>query len=494
MRHPRTRYLILLLILWLAPVMHAQEATPVVTDEVTATVETTPTDEATPDLPSEATATSEADTPTPDATPTPTAAVETTTYIVQRGDTLFIIAQRFRTTTAELIRLNNIANPNVIYVGQRLLVPASGSVRTPAPTAIPAQSPTATPTPEPLTDPGFARGISVFIAEQDAASLVTLVDALGAAWVRVDVLWREVESIEGQPDFAELDAAVDAFESAGLNILFTVTTSPEWARTRLEEQGPPDNFEAYAAFIGALAARYRGRVAAYQVWNEPNLRREWFSDRHRIGAQRYIDLLRGAYAAVKAADPAAEVITAGLAPTGFNDGFNAINDRLFLADLYARGVREISDALAAHPGGWANPPDATCCEAADGVETHFEDRSFYFQDTLRDYRAIMLENGDNRPLWVTKFGWGSSADLTPPSPESGYIYVTYTDLDEQAAYNARAFALAQELGFVGPMFLFNLNGCVAVPLRAENCYTSLIDPDGTPRPAFAAAAQFNGQD
>lgn len=442
----------------------------------------------------------------PDLTPSATV-VPGETYIVRVGDTLFKIAVRFNTTVTALMALNNLDNPNLIYVGQRLILPASSGTpvatlpatadATPDATSAATTVPTAvimTPTiTTELEDPGFASGVAAFVLSQDANALAQQITTLGVEWVRVNAYWGDIEVTQGQPDYTELDQAVEAFDAAGLNILLTVSTAPDWARTRLEEEGPPDDFALYAQFIGGLAARYAGRVDAYQVWYEPNLRREWFSESHPISAQSYVELLKGAYAAVKAADPAASVISAGLSPTGFNDGFNAINDRVFLMDLYAQDVMSYSDAISAHLGGWANPPDATCCEAAEGVETHFQDRSFFFQDTLNDYRLIMIQNRDNRPLWVTKFGWGSSADMTPPGEESGYIYVTYTDLEEQAAYDARGFALGQELGFIGPMFLHNLNGCVATPVRAENCYASLIGPDGAPRPAFNAVQAAVGQ-
>lgn len=48
------------------------------------------------------------------------------TYTVQTGDTLFTIAQRFGTTVEALVRENNIANPNVIFVGQVLTIPGDG--------------------------------------------------------------------------------------------------------------------------------------------------------------------------------------------------------------------------------------------------------------------------------------------------------------------------------------------------------------------------------
>jgi LysM repeat protein len=75
--------------------------------------------------------------------------VGSTEYIVQRGDTLSRIAQRFNTTVAALAQLNNIVNPNRIQVGQRLIVPGTGgavaTATSPAPTAT-SQSPAPVPT------------------------------------------------------------------------------------------------------------------------------------------------------------------------------------------------------------------------------------------------------------------------------------------------------------------------------------------------------------
>ena len=55
---------------------------------------------------------------------TPTAPDLETIYVVQRGDSLSEIAARFKTTTAQLVALNGIKNKNVIFVGQKIKVPA----------------------------------------------------------------------------------------------------------------------------------------------------------------------------------------------------------------------------------------------------------------------------------------------------------------------------------------------------------------------------------
>lgn len=54
------------------------------------------------------------------------AAGAATVYTVQSGDTLGSIARRFGTTVQELVRTNNLANPDQLTVGQKLTVPGSG--------------------------------------------------------------------------------------------------------------------------------------------------------------------------------------------------------------------------------------------------------------------------------------------------------------------------------------------------------------------------------
>lgn len=63
------------------------------------------------------------DTPTP---PTPPSPSGDTYYTVVSGDTLSGIAARFGVTVAQLCSWNNISNPNLIYVGQRLIVKKGG--------------------------------------------------------------------------------------------------------------------------------------------------------------------------------------------------------------------------------------------------------------------------------------------------------------------------------------------------------------------------------
>ena len=117
-----------------------------------------------------------------------------------------------------------------------------------------------------------------------------------------------------------------------------------------------------------LAERYQGRIAAYQVWNEPNLSREW-GEVSRL-AQLNIQscsgsLLRGH---VKTADPQAIVISAGLAPTGTQPPL-AMPDTDFLQGMYDAGAAAYFDVLGVNAPGYKAPPETASRRGAEPWES-----------------------------------------------------------------------------------------------------------------------------
>ena len=96
------------------------------------------------------------------------------TYVVQPGDTLYRIAQMFGTNVPTLVGMNNIANPNLIYVGQQLRVPGDGTAPPPAP----APGEPAPPSPAPSPDGTYVvqAGDTLYrIAARFGTNLPTLV-------------------------------------------------------------------------------------------------------------------------------------------------------------------------------------------------------------------------------------------------------------------------------------------------------------------------------
>lgn len=413
-------------------------------------------------------------------------------HSVKPGDTLSKIAADYATTVAIVKALNGIGAAELLHIGDRIVVPQAREIKTRA---------------------GFGFGMVLFPDGAKAPELTQQIAELGANWVKVDVRWAEIEPRPGSFHYAELDAVLMELELAGLNILINVHDAPAWSRAgyllALNSQlrqysGPPDNYADFAAFLADMAARYAGVVDAYEIWKAPNLLQHWSApvyqrapemtadgdygipDAIQIGAEFYLPLLRTAYETVKAIDENALILTAGLAPVGFTDGYNSIDTDTFLTDMLEAGAGAYSDGIGAVFGASAVPPSFSCCAKPPGVDSHYESFVQYFRDLLAYYDQTLRAAGVDMPIYITQAGWGTSEGGNLALPASGYEWLRYTSALEQALYTTQAYQIAQNMDSVAAMFLHNLNGCQAAD--AEACFFSLVDADGERRPAFAAYA------
>ncbi len=368
--------------------------------------------------------------------------------------------------------------------------PTPTPTRAPTPTALPptptpvpvvvARAPTAVPAPaasSAVGKYGFDYGIQAAVKDQDYNAVLNAVSGMGFRWVKQQVRWEELEPNKGNYQLGGLDGAVNAMSSRGIKIMLSVVTSPSWANPA--HGGPPRNFNDYADFVGELARRYKGKVQAYEVWNEQNMAYEWKGE--GVNAGRYIELLRITYPRIKAADPDAVVVAGALTPTGVNDPNIAVDDRLYLRQMYEAGLRGISDAIGVHPSGFASPADAHWPDAVANTPSHNSHPSFYFRNTMEDYRNIMIEFGDSgKQLWPTEFGWCAAS-----KPVAGYEYCAYNNENTRAQYVVRAYQMAKAWGFVGPMFLWNLNWRVFEP-GGEQAQFGIMDQGWRATPSYNA--------
>jgi hypothetical protein len=330
--------------------------------------------------------------------------------------------------------------------------------------------------------------VQIHLHRENLALLMAHLERLGVGWVKVQVSWKLHQPAPDRLDedlFAELDALVSAAERRGIQVLLGVAKAPEWSRPTTELDGPPLERSDFEAFMRLLAGRYQGRVAAYELWNEPNLRREW--NGMPLSATGFVALVQSGAAGVRSADPVATLISGAPAPTGINDGLAAIDDRLFLRQALSAGLANVVDGIGVHPYGWANPPDGRFGQPGT-TSSHNNHPSFFFLDTLLDYRLILEENGQaGRPLWATELGWGSFDGLGAPPPAGAEFMAEVTEW-RQAEHTMRALELARDWPWAGPFFLWNLNFAPTFgPEFAESGY-SLLGLDGAPRPAYLALA------
>lgn len=340
-------------------------------------------------------------------------------------------------------------------------ITAAPPVSTEAPTAAPAAPTDAPPsaTAVPPTDapvkgarmrsPDY--GMQAFLwwrAEVAQRDLEMIRDA-GFRWVKQDFSWREIEGLgKGRFDWSITDRIVSQAESVGLRLIVRLDSEPTWASGQVYPNdskiimSPPRNYQDFADFAYAVASRYKGRVAAYQIWNEPNLAREWGGQ--APSPTDYTRLLKAGFEAIKRGDEAAYVITAGMAPTTRNDKV-AMPDTAFIKQMYAAGAKPYFGFLGAHGAGFKAPPEMDPAEVSTNADYYNKGdpncpgpacRSYCFRH-VEDLRQIMVDNGDQKKkVVVLEFGW--TIDERPDSP---YAWHAVTE-EQQADYFVRAYKYA----------------------------------------------------
>jgi len=357
---------------------------------------------------------------------------------------------------------------------------------TPHPTLTPRATGIATPTAEILTPTqeiaptplptlvAAQMGIQINpnLSQQDWDFTLWLAGRLGVKWLKFQFPWDLLEPAQGtfSQTFYAYRVMVQEAKQKEFNVLVSIVNAPDWARSSTEEEGPPINPQDLASFITRMMGEVRvdlygeSYFDAIEVWNEPNLRREW--NGAPINGAEYMKLFDAAYNGVRAGEGgyATTVVTAGLAPTGIDDGVTAVDDRDYLRQMYQAGLTNSAYqniAIGIHPYGAANPPDAHCC--ATGGRGFDDDPTWFFLDTIEDYHNIMTQAGDTgRQLWATEFGWPTwegftTADGQPAPPPTDPPYITWLTQQDQANYLIRAFELGQQLPYMGVMIVWNLN-------------------------------------
>lgn len=409
----------------------------------------------------------------------------TCTYVVKRGDNLTRIALTYRTTVWAIAIANNLANPSFIYVGQRLVIPgcsSGGATPTPTPKTTPGPGATPTPTSPPpvgrMHTPEYGVHTFLWWGGEFRSRDAQLAKEAGFGWVKQILPWRGIEgSGKGIFDWSVADQVVQVLNERGLKIIARVDFQPSWARADNANNGPPDNYADYGDFLYAMASRYRGRIQAYEVWNEPNLAREWGDD--PPNAAEYVALLRVAYRRIKEADPNATVMSAGLAPTGTGLP-QAIPDAQYLRQMYQAGAKNYFDVLGVHAPGYKAAPEISPSEVQN--DKSLGGRRFFCFRRVEDLRQVMVDNGDaNKQMAVLEFGWTS--DSRTDSPYNWHAVSEETKAD----YIVRAYQWAKDhwSPWMGVMTVLSITD-PAWTESDEQYWWAITYPDGTTRPAYDA--------
>jgi hypothetical protein len=344
-------------------------------------------------------------------------------------------------------------------------------------------------------------GINVFLEQEVEPAkrerAVQMIAEAGFHWIRQEFPWEDIEihgkgdfvdrrndlDGDGQPDpvdaWAKYDHIVDLAERYGLEVIARLSNPPAWSRADGDTRGPyapPDDFADFGDYVYAVAARYRGRIRYYQVWNEPNIYPEW--GEQPVDPEAYTRLLCLAYRRIKEADPEAVVISGALAQTQ-QLGTRDMSDLVFLQRMYDAGAGECFDILAVNAYLlWSGPTDHRL-------------RPFTLINYARPLylRDMMVANGDSaKPIWISEMN-GNAVPNDPSIRDLGrYGQVT---LEQQARYAPLAYQRAmEEWPWVGVINFWFFKRATDAERDQSWYYFRMVEPDFTPMPVYDGMREF----
>lgn len=233
------------------------------------------------------------------------------------------------------------------------------------------------------------------------------------------VTWPRVEPKQGTWDFTGLDKYVDAASRRKVDVVLPLGLSPSWVSSRPEEKSTyglgnaaqPASLDAWRDYVRRIATRYKGRIFAYEIWNEPNMK-QFYSG----SVAEMLQLTSAAYKIVKEIDPQAIVCS----PSATNqDGVEWLDQYL------SQGGGKYADVVGFHFYANPEPPEKML-------------------PLIRQVKAVMQKhNLGNKPLWNTETGWAIQNQLSvvQAAPASTRFNSVVLSQDEASAYVARTHIL-----------------------------------------------------
>jgi polysaccharide biosynthesis protein PslG len=353
----------------------------------------------------------------------------------------------------------------------------------------------------PLPAQAAQRGIGIpGLADQSAdareAAIAETAGELNASVLRIDLHWNKAETARGVYDDAGYLASIaDTVTSAhdrGLEVIVTVYKTPKWASDSSFWTSPPqgyangyqpfypmttaalDDFRAFAAHIATLL---KGKVFAYECWNEPNLFAHFFPQQAKgdglFAAHTYAKYLKQFAAGIREADPDAEIVAGATAPGMSNDTYYTSPQR-FAQALKDRGAAGDFDAYSHHPytvGGstdidpTADPPRPAVLVTLGNIDT-------------------LLKIWPSKPFFLTEYGYNT---------EFTQAFLFHVSETVQARYLRKAYAFVARRPQIKMLLWWEIQDRSSAGSTYDpvGIYTGLRALDGHRKRAWFAFARGN---
>jgi hypothetical protein len=325
----------------------------------------------------------------------------------------------------------------------------------------------------PMSAGAAESGLVVNSTTASSPQISSSITGTGVSWVRGFLPWSTFEPSAGHLDLSQLNDVERwlAGLPQGTKVILDVLDTPSWESGSTNPATPPRDPTDYAAFVGAMAKRFAGRVAAWEIWNEEDESFFWSTG---ADPAAYTALLKATYPAVKAADPNATVVLGGL--TG--------NDYEYLEQLYKQGAKGSFDAVAVHT-------DTICdVESPYDILRNGRDDPRINRWSFLGYRTVhevMQANGDGSPIWMTELGWSTSSQICNSGAWAGQKPGGVSP-QEQATFLLQAYHCLAQDPYVKVGIWYSLQE--GEPFGSPRGSYGLLDGSLAAKPAYGALADY----
>ena len=235
----------------------------------------------------------------------------------------------------------------------------------------------------------------------------TAIKQLGIAYIRRGFNWEGVEKEKGVYDFTTLDQVVAEAQEHGLTVLGCLAFGNKLYAPVTTDEGRA----AYATYAATVVGHFRGKVAMWELWNEPNVRTFWGKHGKANSpqyAEEYTALVKAAVPAMRAAVPDCTILAGSVSCFGWN-ATDPWMETCFRSGMLSSGI----DGWTAHPYSLKRPEDYGAAYA--------------------NARALMAKYGTVLPILNSERGYPIGKEL------EGFAGVASSDKSDQYQFQAWHF-------------------------------------------------------
>jgi hypothetical protein len=300
---------------------------------------------------------------------------------------------------------------------------------------------------------------------------VAIVRRVGARALRFGVSWLDTEPEPQKFDWSKLDTIINTAYKQHLAVIPYICYTPRWAASNPDDREywsqPPRDPYFFVSFVRAAASRYKGKVLAWGLWNEPD-NVYWRGTTHQLG-----EMIVAAAHAIREADPDAGIWMGGLAQ-GADDFFRNIET----SDHVDRAVDAIG--LHGYPGTWDDrAPDQ------------------YYPQQLTAMSQIIAADQSTTDVWADENGYANyrySDRSASRDVDVSIIYGYEHSANFQAEMLWRDHIEVLSTGaasLMGWYRIHDLAPTTTVIGDDNNRFLGFIDAKGRHKPSFRALRFYN---